>query len=304
MQSISRLAFGAFIERDWVIGAVDRGIEAVVSHLVEHGSFPEDVNVTWLPGGAAGRFVADPRVVIWQGETWVLHELYLPMKGRGVIAAVRYAEGAFVDHVIVIDEPGSHLAYPTVVVDGDHLLCVPDTSSSDGVPVYIGESPTSWRRAGRLAGVPSLTDPTLARLDGSWMLLGLDAGRSDPRLRVFTSDDILGRWTEIHTRSLAPTNCKRPAGPLVTLSDGRLVRPAQDGRTKYGSGIVFHEVSFDGRSFFERPLTAVLPPRSWTHRDGFHTLSGTSDLTFVDACRFVRTPMAGARRLRHRMGVR
>lgn len=298
------MAFGAFIDRAWVIGAIDLGVEEVVLHLIEHGTFPADTQVTWLEGGAPGRFVADPRVAIWQGETWVLHELYLPLRGRGVIGAVRYADGRFDEPVIAIDEPDVHLAYPTVVVDGDHLVCLPDASGRTGVPVYVGESPTSWTRAGHLQGVPALTDPTLARLDGEWLLLGLEPSGVDPRLRVFTAPDLLGRWRELRVRSLAPANCRRPAGPLVRLGDGRLVRPAQDGRTKYGRGIVFQEIEFDGRVFQERPLTAVVPPRSWPYRDGFHTLSGTTELTFIDACQFQRTPLAGPRRLRHRLAIR
>ncbi len=276
----------------------------MVETLLREGHFPTATRIQWLEGGGPGRFVADPRAFIWQGETWVLHELYQPLLGRGVIAAVRYDPAGFAEQTVAIAEPDRHLAYPTVVVDGDHLVCVPDTSADDGVPMYIGESPTRWTRAGRLQGVPPLTDPTLGQLDGEWVLMGVDPGGRDPRFRVFIAADLFGRWRERRVRSDAPAHCRRPAGPLVRISDGRLVRPAQDGRTDYGRGIMFHEVTFDGRVFEEAPLAEVVPPRTWRHRNGFHTISGTTEVTFIDACRFARTPMAGPRRVLHRVVTR
>ena len=124
-QRTNRLAFGAFVEREWAIGVLQVGIPELVASLIEHRRFP-DVPVHWLRGIRPGRFVADPRTIVWQGQTWLLHEFFLPGRARGVIAAVRFLDGEFLDHRIVIDEPGQHLAYPTVVVDQDRLLCLPD----------------------------------------------------------------------------------------------------------------------------------------------------------------------------------
>ena len=277
------------------------GVSDLVAHLIEHLAFP-DLPVDWLRAVGPGRFVADPRTIVWQGETWLLHELFLPTRGRGVIAAVRYADGEFTEHQIVIDEPRQHLAYPTVVVDDDHLLCLPDAPGSDSIPVYYGQSPTSWRFAGHLRGVPALTDPTLARLEDSWLLLGLaHEADSSSVLRVFTADDVLGRWSEMHATSDGPADCSRPGGPLVSLPDGRIVRPAQDGRSQYGGGIVFQQITIEGRRFHETPVAEVGPSHRWPFEDGFHTLTGTADLSVVDACQFHVTPAAGPRRLVQRM---
>ena len=299
-QRANRLAFGAFVEREWVIGVLPMGVPELVAHLIEHLTFPS-VDIDWLRASRPGRFVADPRAVVWQGETWLLHELFLPGRGRGVIAAVRFADGQFFDHRIVIDEPGQHLAYPTVVVDDDRLLCLPDAPGSARVPVYSGQSPTSWRFAGHLQGVPALTDPTLARLEDRWLLLGLAHEGDASELRVYTADDVLGRWRELAVTSEGPVDCRRPGGPLVSLPDGRIVRPAQDGRDQYGGGIVFQEVTIDRRRYHERPVAQVGPSDKWPFDDGFHTLTGTADLSVVDACLFRITPAAGPRRLVHRL---
>lgn len=297
---LARLAFGAFVEREWVIGVVPLGVPEMVGRLLDEGRFP-DVEVDWLRAVRPGRFVADPRAIVWNDEIWVLHELYLPYRGRGVVAAVQYVDGEFTGHRIVIDEPGQHLAYPTVVVDGDVLLCLPDAPGEFGVPVYIGDSPVSWRFAGHLDGVPPLTDPTLARLGERWLLLGMPQDHLGGHLQVFMADDVLGRWTQMRVDSSGPVECQRPGGPLVTLADGRTVRPAQDGRGHYGQGLVFQEVEIDGRRYRERPVGEVGAGAGWPFRDGFHTLTGTTELTVIDACQFRLTPSAGPRRLIHRV---
>jgi hypothetical protein len=87
----------------------------------------------------------------------------------------------------------------------------------------------------------------------------------------------------------------------VSLPDGRVVRPAQDGRDQYGRGIVFQEITIDGRNFHERPVAEVGPSEDWPFGDGFHTLTGTPELSVVDACRFRVTPVAGPRRLLYRV---
>ena len=43
------------------------------------------------------------------------------------------------------------------------------------------------------------------------------------------------------------------------------------------------------------------PSEDWPFGDGFHTLTGTADLSVVDACRFRVTPVAGPRRLLYRV---
>ena len=52
----------------------------------------------------------------------------------------------------------------------------------------------------------------------------------------------------------------------MSLPDGRVVRPAQDGRDQYGRGIVFQEITIDGRNFHERPIAEVGPSEDWPLR--------------------------------------
>ena len=183
---LERAPFLATKEYQWAVGTVALGAPAFVAHLCEHGR-PPAAPVRWLtPAPRPFSFVTDPRCITWKGEVWVFFEAFRPWAGRGVIGVARYDERlGFVDPRPVLDVPGLHLAYPTVLAEGDGLVCLPDSSCPDGTLVFRGTDPASLRAAGTVPGVPPLRDPTVLELDGGLVLVGLDIRPRSPVLRAF-----------------------------------------------------------------------------------------------------------------------
>jgi hypothetical protein len=299
-----RAHFLATREYQWAVGAVALGAPDFVAHLCEHGA-PPAAPVRWLaPPPRPFSFVTDPRCVTWRGEVWVFFEAFRPWAGRGVIGVARHdARLGFVDPRPLLDVPGLHLAYPTVLVEGDELVCLPDSSCPDGTLVFRGTEPGALRAAGMVPGVPPLRDPTVLEHEGGLVLVGLDIRPRSPILRAFRSETLAGPWTEAGDPIDAGDGTARPAGSFVRLPDGRLVRPAQDSRARYGGGIVLREVHLDG-DYREEPLAEAGPDPSWAFPLAFHTISGTDEVTFFDGYRHHATLLAGPRRLsRHFVGV-
>ena len=303
-RTLERAPFLLTKEYEWAIGEVALGAPELVAHLCAHGR-PPDTPVRWLsPPPRPYSFVADPRCVEWDGEVWVFFEAFRPWAGRGVIGVARRdPHRGLVDPQPVLDEPGLHLAYPTVFVDGDELVCIPDSSCPDGTLVFRGRDPRALRANGTLAGVPPLRDPTVLALGEGLLVVGLDIRATTWVLRSYRSERLAGPWTEAGDPIDATDGTVRPAGSFVTLPDGRLVRPAQDSRARYGGGVVLREVHLDG-GYRESVIADSGPDPSWAFPLAFHTISGTDEVTFVDGYRHRTTLLAGPRRVsRHLRGV-
>ena len=198
---------------------------------------------------------------------WVFFEAFRPWAGRGVIGLARHdARLGFVDPRPLLDVPGLHLAYPTVFIEGDELVCLPDSSCPDGHALFRGTEPGSLRPAGVVPGVPPLRDPTVLEHEGGLVLVGLDIRPRSPILRAFRGDN-----TRAVDRGRRPHRRRRrhraPGRELRAAADGRLVRPAQDSRARYGGGIVLREVHLDG-GYREEPLAEVGPDPSWAFPAG------------------------------------
>jgi hypothetical protein len=295
-QWVRRGLYGAFRSKVWAIGVAQTPLADWVQTAIDHGAVPED-DFSWFSRTRQGEFVADPMVIEWDREPWLLFESFDPWHGRGSIGTARIVSGSVVAESIAIANRHHHLAYPFVFKYGNRVLCVPDCSAHDGLHVFEAVSPRRWSHLGTLSGVPHLRDPTLIQQGDNWWLYGLFRSRKAPPLiRRFFAADPFALWKEgrpIPAHDLM----RRPAGKFIRL-DNRLIRPAQDSRTAYGGGVCLFETSDIGNEGHpERLITALKPGVNWPYRDGFHTLVGNGSVTVVDACRNIGTPFAGVFRV-------
>jgi hypothetical protein len=138
-------------------------------------------------------------------------------------------------------------------------------------------------------------DATPFRHDGRWWLSATvrHRGSCSDALHLWFADRLTGPWVpHAHNPVLVDIASARPAG-LPERSDGRLLRPVQDGRRGYGAALAVAEVeTLDPTSFVQRVVARVPPGPSWPG-SRLHTVNRAGRLEVIDGS-------ARSARMRHR----
>lgn len=285
--------FLLYTER-WNVGLVDAPIE----RFLEPGFRPR---IRWFPPPAPTRFLADPFAVPGAAGPVVLAEDYDDRRERARITEFRLAGDRVVESRPAIDGPG-HLSYPCLFVDGERVLCAPESAIEGRIDLYRRVA-GGWRREGTLLeGVPAV-DPTVFRHGGRWWLL-CARGDDEPLARLFGwhAERPEGPWTP-HRLDPLKTDIatSRPAGPPFEHG-GQLYRPAQDCSRTYGGAVVILRVDrLTPDAFAEVPVARLEPERSSRYPDGRHTLAAAGPRTLVDGKRHALASWLIRRKARHKL---
>ncbi len=278
---------------EWALGLVRCDVQTWTREFLDAGQTP-GFPVSWFSPKEFGRFYADPIPFVQDNRTFIAYEDYLPWTGKGRIAVAEITPEAVRPQGVVLEAKRAHFSYPFIFSFEGTNYCIPQTDSSDGLPIYRLMEPTQWELTGALTGVPNLIDPTLAFYDSRWWLFGLSLDGADEWLRIFWSASPLEPWTECAASPIRSDGDLRPAGPLVSL-DGRLYRFSQDGATpswnratSYGQGIHVNEVlEISPATFKEHRVLTARAHEHWPFSQGFHTIAGVDNITCIDAYRRV-----------------
>jgi hypothetical protein len=133
---------------------------------------------------------------------------------------------------------------------------VPESYMSGSVRLYRARRfPEEWvHEATLLSGEPYI-DPSIFRhRDLWWMFTSLP---SHDVLRLHFANDLLGPWREHPKSPLIRGNPRaaRPAGRILTLEDGRILRFAQECEPTYGRQVFAFEITrLDESGYSESPV--------------------------------------------------
>ena len=223
----------------------------------------------------SARAVADP-FLIHGGDRW---HLFFEVINRGSEhGAIGYASSldarAWRYEKIVIDED-FHMSYPYVFTHGGEYFMVPETRATQSIRLYKAERfPDKWRFERELIR-GNYSDPSIVEYGGRWWIF---ACRNPYSLHVYYADSLYGPWrphaeNPIHWRD---KSLSRPGGRLV-VSDGTLIRYAQDNRGGYGHQLrafVVDTLTPDEYAEHEAETSPVLQPAGdgWRAR-AMHTMA-------------------------------
>lgn len=253
---------------------------------------PELANpwVTLLPDRKA--FWADPFLVSQDDGTIVFFEELPYESGKGRISLINVdAQGRVGRPVAVLEQPW-HLSYPHVFEWAGRLYMIPESLGNRTVDLYECEHfPHQWRFVKTLIQGQALADATLVQWQGRLWLFAAHAAlgaSAYDELHIFWANDLMGPW---HPHALNPAKIDagsaRPAGAMF-VEHGRLIRPTQDCRDRYGNGVCFQEVtSLDDNHFAEHQIDR-LKPASATSTDSFHTYNAAGRYAVIDAAGLAR----------------
>jgi hypothetical protein len=210
------------------------------------------------------RFVADPFMLCVDG-TWHMFFEVMPATGRvGAIGHATSPDGLTWSYNRIVLGETFHLSYPCVFEANGEYYLIPESHQAGAIRLYrAGRFPYHWSPVTTLLE-GEWVEPTLFRRDGGWWLLAATPARHALRLHLFGARELTGRWREHPASPLVrdDAGAARPAGRVV-VSDGALLRFAQDCSRRYGERVrAFEIIELTARHYHERVVAGVLEPET------------------------------------------
>ncbi|SDI00357.1 glucosamine inositolphosphorylceramide transferase family protein [Desulfosporosinus hippei] len=223
---------------------------------------------------------ADPFICSDHNHLYVFFECYLKGKQKGVIAVGEYTDGS-ISGIRVIIEQDYHMSYPCVFKDKTAFYMIPETSDNRTIELYrSNDFPDGWELIKVLQEDIRCVDTTVFSYDNNLYALGYLL--NSQKICLFNLD--LSNLTLTKLEEI--TAIDRPAGNIINFQ-GRLIRPIQVSKRKYGDGIVFKEiVSLKNGHFQEHKLSGVqgqdirVEGESKIHR--VHTFNRINQVEIID----------------------
>ena len=231
------------------------------------------------------RFLADPFPIDWRGGSYVFVEDFDHRIGKGIISVVPFDEkGPSGGPIPVLEEPW-HLSYPYLFEDDGQIWMIPECSETNEVSVYRAtDFPAGWTKEATLLKDISAHDTTILRHRGRlWMFTTImNAGRSTESLYIFTADKLFGPWLPHPLNPVMLDSAAARSGGNIVFRNGRLWRPVQDCRERYGGALGLAEITrLDESNYCQVVRTVLRPCAAWPGRR-IHTLNRSNRLECID----------------------
>ena len=243
--------------------------------------------VTWLPDQGPFAYVADPFGITRDGLLTVFAEHFDYRSRRGEIRYFQYD-----DHDVLVGQGVAlaetwHLSYPQLIEDGGELYMLPEGYKSGGLTLYrCVRFPDQWEPAHRILDVPAI-DATVVKHAGKWWMFHALPGPADRAMRelhVAHADSLNGPWTPHAANPVrSGFHASRPGGTAYE-ADGALHLPVQDCAVTYGAAINLLRIDALTPETFQASVLRRFDAGDLLdgYADGFHTLSGHGEATFID----------------------
>jgi len=276
----------------WRSGFIRRSLTSV------HEAEIDPNEVVWLPDQGSFAYVADPFGIIRDDLLTVFAEHFDYRTRRGEIRYFQYdRDNVLVRQGIALAER-FHLSYPFLIMEDGELYMLPEAYKSGGLTLYrCVRFPDLWEPTVRIMDVPAI-DATVVRHASKWWMFHALPGPADRAMRelhVAWADRLAGPWTS-HTGNPVRSgfDSSRPGGTAIEL-EGVLHLPVQDCSKTYGRAINLLRIDqlsadrFDAVIVGRHSADGLLAD----YDDGFHTLSGLGEATFVDVKRIQSSKSEG-----------
>ena len=221
-------------------------------------------------------FVADP-FMVHEKDTWYLFfEAMNEDTKQGDIALATSKDGFHWKYQkVVLDEP-FHLSYPYVFKWQDEYYMVPETKHANSVRLYKSVNfPFQWVFVGNLLDNVGYVDNSLFYYNKKWWMFAT-SGKNE-FLHLYYADNLRGPWTE-HPKSPVVREDPNTArsGGRVLVTDGKIIRYAQDDYPAYGNQIrAFEILKLTTADYEERELkqfSVTKPSRIAWNMSGIHNI--------------------------------
>jgi hypothetical protein len=249
------------------------------------------------------RYYADPFLFTDAGRTWLFFEELRYQTGKGIISCAQLKNDEQIGASHPVLERPYHLSYPFIFRHRGEIYMIPETGDNNTVELYRAESfPFVWVLHQIMLENVALYDATLLQYQNRfWLFAAISRYGNAPQdeLAIFYSERLEGPW---HPHRLNPvkSDCRsaRPAGRFL-VCDKRLLRPAQDCESGYGSALVWCEIRELTPDRFDEREVGRWHADEFSNANGLHTFDCDDGLGVIDIKRVVwRNPFHSRKQLR------
>ena len=283
---LSRLIYGAFIQKNWHIGTSEP-----LASLGGTVSIAEPKPIPAPPGYV---FLAD---CFWSRTGAVYAEAL--KSSTGIAEIIRIDSGR---HEVVSDQPDRHWSYPYAFTFEQTEYLLPEVAQWSSPFILAMSTPMAKRLY--LKGLEGLrlVDPTLFQHQGLWYLFAGQAPFENVQLCLWTSSE--GPEGPYSQHACSPVTvdvtCARMAGAIF-MYHGRVIRLGQDFSNGYGSAITVNEVEQLAPDFYrEKKIGEIVMATG----KGPHTYVAKEDKALVDWYTETFSIFAGLRRIAAKFAAR
>jgi hypothetical protein len=288
------------LHEKWNIGYIEAPMEKV--------AFRWDVyskRIKWLSRPSRNIYIADP-FIYKLGETYrLVYEKYDYTIMHGIIEQIALNGTSTNEFVAEALDDGSHFSFPYLFEHGFEIYCLPENAASGKLGLYrLSCNEKGFEHVSDLLSEP-IIDPVLFRWGAYWWIFGTLPGYASESLYIWYSDQMEGPF-QAHINNPVKTDISssRSAGKPFVVGN-TLYRPAQNCSHTYGGSIVINQVlTLSPEEFIEQPATELYPYKKWHFNKGMHTLSGSGNMTVIDARRQQFIPVATWNKFLRKTGIK
>lgn len=224
-------------------------------------------------------FVADPFLIKDDEKYYMFYEILDSMTCKGVIGVSESFDGKEWRYRGVVLREDFHLSYPQVFKINDQYYMIPESHESEEVRVYKAEEfPYTWKFEKAILNGKYLDNSIFEYRNIFWMFSEKIEDNNDKSLRLFSANNILGKWEEHPKSPIIYNNLElsRPAGSVMKFND-ELYRFSQDCSERYGKSITAFKINNLTLDEYEEEVIGNILGESNKHntwnKDGMHTVN-------------------------------
>ncbi|MDE6653644.1 MAG: hypothetical protein K2K37_04580 [Muribaculaceae bacterium] len=262
--------------------------------LVARRALPE---IHWLRHSFTDRFFADPFILSSDSShiRVLVEEMEFFRKGVVSLLVVDRLTYRLVDRKVILDKD-THLSYPAIFrKDDDTVYIYPENYQSGQLTMYQLDPATgALHRVSCMASLP-LTDATVIKGDdGKYYMVSTLSSSSRSGAYLYVSDDLEDGYVPAAAAPVVTGADRSRCGGNFFNAGGKLYRPAQNCKVRYGSALKVMEVTECGDGRYSEREAFELRPSTWKYNLGLHTLNFSPDrqMAVIDSYGYLY-PLAG-----------
>lgn len=230
-------------------------------------------------------WAADPFVFNYNGETYILAELYDYIRRRGVIGYTKFENGAFKKWSSIIVE-NYHLSFPFIFEYEGEVYIMPESNSNNSLYIYKAvDFPKKWQKQENLLSNIKIVDTVPFIYKGNYYAFTLKLNNDgDNTMHIIKFHEGVAKFND---RVISKDNSiSRMAGRVIN-NGNEMIRVTQNCELDYGTNINFCEFSFDKIENFKEKIIKrlsfsdiLLDKKMFVN--GFHTYNFNDTFEVID----------------------